>query len=270
MKAKIKLGQLLITKELVSEEQINEALRLQVSANRRLGYLLIKMGFITDEQLVEILAEQLELPIIDVDKEFRPEVKGLVPRYLCYKYSVLPLQIEEDNILSLAMADPLDYEAISNLENYTGMVVRPSLTYHKDISRAIKQYIPFTLREFFNPLIFSRAVKVISAVAVVLLFITSFFLASYVYHEKYGTTSRTGDSVVYKNYDLMLGLEKNGKISLLGRAARSEGYYSVTFDKIETLKDFIEYQKNDFSEKQADWLRWILKNRIEKKAANHG
>jgi hypothetical protein len=264
MKAKIKLGELLITKGLVSPEQISEALRIQVSGNRRLGYLLIKEGIITDEQLVDILAEQLELPIIDVDKEFMPEVKGLIPRYLCHKYSVFPLQTEKNNILSLAMADPLDYEAISDVEHYTGMVVKPSLTYHKNISRAIKRYIPFSHRELFNPAISSRCVKVISVVAVVLLFATSFFLASYVYHERYGTTSKTGDSIVYKNYDLMLGLEKNGKISLLGRAARSEGYYSVTFDKIETLKEFIEYKKNDFSEKQADWLRWILKNRIEK------
>ncbi len=269
MKAKIKLGQLLITKELVTNEQINEALGLQVSANRRLGYLLIKMGAITEEQLVETLAEQLEIPLIDVDKEFMSEVKGLVPRYLCYKYGVLPLQTEKNNIISLAMADPLDDEAISNVENYTGMVVKPSLT-HQDISRAIKQYIPFTYREFFNPLIFSRAVKVTSAVAVVLLFTTSLFLANYVYHEQYGSTSKAGDSIVYKNHDLMLGLQKDGKISLLGRAARSEGYYSVTFDKIETLKDFIEHQKNDFSEKQADWLQWVMKNQIEEKVSSHG
>ena len=121
-----------------------------------------------------------------------------------------------------------------------------------------------------NMRIFNRAVKVIFAVAVVLSLTTSFFLVNYVYHEKYGTTSRARDSIVYKNYDLMLGLEKNGKISLLGRTPRSEGYYSVTFDKIETLKGFIEHKKNDFSEKQADWLQWIIKNRIEKIASSHG
>lgn len=270
MKAKIQLGELLVTKQLVSKEQLNEALRLQVSGNRRLGYLLIKMGLITDEQLLAILAEQLELPIIDVDKEFTPEVKTLIPRYLCRQYSVLPLQREKNNIISLAMADPLDYEAIRNVENYTGMVVKPSLTYHKNISRAITQYIPFTLKEFFHFLTFNRAVQFISALAVVLLLTTSFFLVNYVYHEKYGTISKTEDAVVYKNHDLMLGLDRNGKISLLGRAARSEGYYSVTFDKIETLKDFIEYKKNDFSEKQADWLQWIMKNRIGKKGPSHG
>lgn len=264
MKAKIHLGDLLITKKLASKEQIDKALRLQVSGNRRLGYLLIKMGIINDKQLLTVLAEQLELPIIEVDKEFVREVKNLIPRYLCRKYSVFPLQVEDNNIVSLAMADPLDHEAISNVENYTGMVVRPSLSSHKDILRAITQYIPFTLREFFNPLIFNRALKFVSATAVFLLFSTSFFLFNYVYHEKYGTTSKTDNSIVYKNYDLMLERDlKKGKISLLGRAARSEGYYSVTFDKIETLNDFIEHKKKDFSEKQTDWLQWIIKNRIK-------
>jgi predicted RNA-binding protein with RPS1 domain len=81
----------------------------------------------------------------------------------------------------------------------------------------------------------------------------------------------TGDSIVYKNHDLMLGVDQSGKISLLGRAARAEGYYSVTFDRMETLKDFISQKKNNFSEKQAFWLQWVIENRIEKRKNNaHG
>lgn len=265
MKAKIQLGELLITKKLVSKEQVNEALRIQVSGNRRLGYLLIKMGIITEEQLLEVLAEQLDLPIIDIGNEFTQEVKGLLPRYLCRQYSVLPLQTEKNNIISLAMADPLDDEAIKNIENYTGMVVRPSLVGHKEITNAIKQYIPFSFSELFHLLTFNRAIRFTTAFAIVLLLTTSFFLANYVYQEKYGTISTVDGSIVYKNHDLMLGVDQAGKISLLGRAARAEGYYSVTFESMETLKNFIEQKKNSFSEKQAVWLQWIIEKRIEKK-----
>ncbi len=270
MKAKIRLGELLIAKNLVTKEQIDEALRLQVSGERRLGYLLIKMGLINEEELLKVLAEQLELPIINVDDEFSPDVKKLIPRYICRKYNVLPLRTEKNNIVSLAMADPLDDEAIDNVENYTGMVVKPSLTAYKNISKAIKQYIPFTFSEIFHFLTLNGVVKVVSVVAVVMLCTTSIFLANYVYHERYGTTSRSGDSIVYKNHDLMLELNQSGKISLLGRAARSEGHYAVTFEKIDMLKIFLERKKTDFSEKQADWLQWILKNRIEKNATSHG
>lgn len=270
MKAKVQLGELLVTKKLVSKEQVNEALRLQVSGNRRLGYLLIKMGIITEEQLLDVLAEQLEIHKIDVDKEFMQEVKGLLPRYLCRQYSVLPLRTEKNNVISLAMADPLDDEAINNIENYTGMVVRPSLVGHKDIAKAIKRHIPFSLKEFLHLLTFNRAIKFTTAVAVILLLTSSFFLANYIYQEKYGTISITQDSTVYKNHDLMLGVERSGKISLLGRAARAEGYYSVTFDRIETLKDFIEQKKKNFSDKQAAWLQWVIEKKIEQKYNSHG
>lgn len=270
MKAKVQLGELLVTKKLVSQEQVNEALRLQVSGNRRLGYLLIKMGIITEEQLLNVLAEQLEIHKIDVDKEFMQEVERLLPRYLCRRYSVLPLRAEKNNVISLAMADPLDDEAINNIENYTGMVVRPSLVGHKDIAKAINRYIPFSLKEFFYLLTFNRAIKFTTTVAVILLLTSSLFLANYIYQEKYGTISITQDSTVYKNHDLMLGVERSGKISLLGRAARADGYYSVTFDKMETLKDFIEQKKNNFSDKQAGWLQWVIEEKIEQKINSHG
>ncbi|MDD3815895.1 MAG: hypothetical protein PHZ02_14770 [Desulfocapsaceae bacterium] len=269
MKAKIQLGELLIAKQIVSKEQINEALRIQVSGNRRLGSLLIKMGFITEEQLLDILSEQLELPIINVDNEFTPQVKGLLPRYLCRKYNVLPLQIRKDNIITLAMADPLDDEAINNVENFTAMVVKPCLAQQQHISKAINQYVPFSVKEIFHLLTLNHAVKFISTVAVILLLTTSVILVNYIYHEQYGTISKTDSSVVFKNHDLMLELNKNGKISLLGRAVRSEGYYAVTFDKIETLNEFIAHKKNDFSEKQAAWLQWVIKNRIEKKVSTY-
>lgn len=270
MKAKIRLGELLIAKKLVSKEQIDEALRLQTSGNRRLGSLLISMGIITDEQFLNVLAEQLEFPIIDVHEEFKPEVKNLLPRYLCRKYNVLPLCTEKNNIVSLAMADPLDDEAINNVENYTGMVVKPRLTLHKNIAKAITQYIPFTFSEISHFLTFNYVAKYISAFAIVMLLTTSIFLGKYVYQEIYGTTSVVNDSFVYKNHDLMLGFDPTGKITLMGWAARSKGYYSVTFEKSEMLKYFIEHKKADFSGKQADWLKWVMEKRIEKNPAKQG
>ncbi len=270
MKAKIRLGELLIAKNLASKEQIDEALHLQASGKRRLGYLLISMGIITEEQLLNILSEQLEFPIIDVNEEYKPEVKRLVPRYLCRKYNVLPLDTENNNILSLAMADPLDDEAITTLENYTGMVVKPKLTLHKNISSAITHNIPFTFNEISHYLTLNYVVKFVSAFAIVMMLSTSVFVGRYIYQEIYGTTSRTNDSIVYKNHDLMLGLDPTGKITLLGRAARSEGYYSVSFAKPETLRAFIERKKSDFSGKQEDWLKWIIENRIDKSLAKNG
>ncbi|HIP83314.1 MAG TPA: hypothetical protein EYH19_07050 [Desulfocapsa sulfexigens] len=50
----------------------------------------------------------------------------------------------------------------------------------------------------------------------------------------------------------------SGKISLLGHSAFSEGYYSVSFNNIDTLKAIIQSRKNDFSVEQSKWLQWVL------------
>ena len=91
MADKKRLGDLLVDSKLLTKTDLDKALRLQVGGNRRLGYLLIKMGFISEEQLHSVLSKQMDLPIVKVKKEFSSEVGTILPRYLCRKYSVIPL-----------------------------------------------------------------------------------------------------------------------------------------------------------------------------------
>nr|MBF0223285.1 hypothetical protein [Desulfobulbaceae bacterium] len=262
MEKRMRLGDLLVKKGLVKSEQVDEALRIQVGGNRRLGYILIKMGAITDNQLLEVLSGQLDVPIIKIDDEFSVEVKNVLPRYLCQKYTVAPLSKEPSNILSLAMMDASDEAAISDIENYTGMVVKPMLAREKDITSAIKQHIPFSSKDIFNPHVFSRATKVTSTVALVLLVIVGVVFYNYVQTEKYGTISVIGDSKTYKNHDLMVGIEGSGKISLLGHGAYSKGFYSVTFNSEGPLQTFVEQKRKNFSDKQYDWLMWVVEKNL--------
>lgn len=264
MKAKLHLGEILLKKNLISEEEMAEVLKIQVSSNRRVGYLLVKMGFIDSDQLISALAEQLDIPVISTDEKFSPEVKKIIPRYLCHKYSVLPLQKKAHNVLSLAMVDPLDNEALSSIENFTGMVVEPNLARHSDITTSISRKIPFSLQDIFNQQSYGRVAKVATACAVVLVVALSVFAARYVYFEKYGTISVVGDSTIYKNHDIMIDVQKNGKVSLLGRGARASGFYSATFINLESLQAFLQKKEDDFSEKQYQWVVWALENRIKK------
>lgn len=257
-----RLGDLLVSKGLAKSEQIDEALRIQVGGNRRLGYILIKMGIITDDQLLEILSGQLDVAIIKIDDEFSPEVKNVLPKYLCQKYTVAPVAKEPNNILSLAMMDASDEAAIADIESYTGMVVKPMLAREKDISAAIRSHIPFTAKDIFNPYVYSRATKVTTAVSLVLLLIIGIGTYNYVQTEKYGTISVIGDSKTYKNHDLIVGVEANGKISLLGHGAYSKGFYSVTFNSAGPLQTFVEQKRKNFSEKQYDWLIWVIEKNL--------
>lgn len=70
--------------------------------------------------------------------------------------------------------------------------------------------------------------------------------------------SITDSHVLLKNNDLILGVDKTGKISLLGHGAFSKGFYSVSFDTPEGFKAFVKNRKADFSEKQRKWLDWAI------------
>ncbi|MCK5230156.1 MAG: hypothetical protein KAR13_07820, partial [Desulfobulbaceae bacterium] len=216
MAFKQRLGEILVNKGLVTPSEVDQALRLQVGGNRRVGYLLIQMGFITGDQLLEALSDQLDVPIITIKDQFSPAVKKILPRYLCRKYSVLPLTLEKNKVLNLAMLNPLDDQAIADVEAFSGMAVKPVLARKTDISKSIGEYVPLSAKDIFNPQMYGRAAKIISSIALLLLLVVGYFMYQNIKTEKFGTVSRVDNSTIFKNHDLMVGVDQSGKVSLLG------------------------------------------------------
>ena len=266
MAFKQRLGEILVNKGLVTPSEVDQALRLQVGGNRRVGYLLIQMGFITGDQLLEALSDQLDVPIITIKDQFSPAVKKILPRYLCRKYSVLPLTLEKNKVLNLAMLNPLDDQAIADVEAFSGMAVKPVLARKTDISKSIGEYVPLSAKDIFNPQMYGRAAKIISSIALLLLLVVGYFMYQNIKTEKFGTVSRVDNSTIFKNHDLMVGVDQSGKVSLLGHGAYSKGYYKVSFDSIEFMDDFIKKKEKDFSEKQSDWLDWVINQNVPRKS----
>jgi hypothetical protein len=255
---KKRLGELLIQSGLITEEHCNLALKMQVGGNRRIGRILVKMGAITSDQLLETLASQFDLPIVDIEQEYTPAAQGLLPRYLCSKYEVFPLGLEQAAILRLAMADPSDSDAITDIENYTGKVIQPCLARQNDIHQAIKRHVRLSLRDIFNPQSYTRYAKIASSVALVLILIVASFTYRTHMENKYGRVTRTVDAVIYKNHDLMVGIDQSGKATLLGRGAYATGYYSITFDSTAALGKFVDNKKEDLSSNQYEWAKWVV------------
>ncbi len=255
---KPRLGELLIEKGLISREKIEKALQIQVGGNRRLGGILLKMKCISNDQLIAALADQLDVPVVIVDQEFTPEVKNILPKYICEKYDTIPLSLDrEKNILKVAMVDPLDDVAIEDIEDYTGHVVWAVPATESDISTAIRANIPFSFRDIFNPLIYNKVARVASMVALVLVLAVGGFVYDYMMTEKYGKISYLEDQTIYRNHNLIVIFEKNKKVSFLGQGEFADGYYAVLFDDKNGLQTFMEKKKDQFSEKQFSWLRWV-------------
>ncbi len=260
MATKKRLGDLLIESKLISKDNLDKALRLQVGGNRRLGYLLIKMGFITEEELHTVLSHQLDLPIVNVEEEFNPEVQKILPKYLCQKYSVIPLITGENNTLKVAMVDPSDFEAVSDIEKYTGKIIRPVLASKSDILSSIRSHIPWSLKDIINPQTSTKLTAFIAAIALLFVIVISYQFYEDRQLEKFGKYTSSDKSISYENLELILGFDNQNKVSLLGRGAYSSGYYSVTFENTKTLKDFLVSKKDGFSARQIEWLFWAMKN----------
>lgn len=265
MQQKKRLGDLLLEAQMISPENLHEALRLQVGGNRRLGYLLVRMGLVAEKDLQTLLARQLDISIADIESDFSADVLGILPRYLCVKYNVLPLATGGHNTLKLAMVDPSDSEAVADIEKYTGKVVEAMLAPQGAINAAVRSKISWSLRDLFNA---QTSAKFTIGLGMAALFLV--LLIGFQYYQdrnlaEYGKITRKAESVLYENHDLIIGFENNGKMSLIGHGAHSPGYYSISFDNVDALVSFVEMKKEGLSSKQFEWISWVITNQQARK-----
>ncbi len=105
---KLRLGDVLVEQQLISAEQLKQALELQRATGKKLGRLLIEANLITEEALAHVLARQLRAPFVNL-KTFplKTELVRLLPETPARRFKALVLEERGDTLL-VAMADPLD------------------------------------------------------------------------------------------------------------------------------------------------------------------
>ncbi|WP_100657717.1 GspE/PulE family protein [Alteromonas flava] len=114
---RIRLGDLLVQNELISEEQLMQALAEQRKTGRKLGATLIEMQLVSELQLLQLLSEHLKVPLIDIDQfKVSPEAVRLLPEMQARRYRALVLEDSGDSLL-VAMSDPADLAAIDSLSD---------------------------------------------------------------------------------------------------------------------------------------------------------
>ncbi|MBL4827217.1 MAG: MSHA biogenesis protein MshE, partial [Spongiibacteraceae bacterium] len=105
---KIRIGDLLIKNQLISESQLSEALASQKGSGKKLGRALIDLGFIEEDAMLRLLSEQLGVPFIALENyDFQPEITQCLPETYARRYRALVLT-KEDGHLIVGMADPTD------------------------------------------------------------------------------------------------------------------------------------------------------------------
>lgn len=140
----MRLGELLISKGLLNEQDLNRALELQRERpSDKIGKILVDLGFVAPRDVLAALSEQLSLPLVAIDgpPAAAPEIESLSPRFL-EQARVYPLDFDGP-VLRLAMADPLDFEALAAVRSATGLKVSPVLASESDIAEWIaRELIP--------------------------------------------------------------------------------------------------------------------------------
>ncbi len=136
----IKLGELLVKENLISPQQLQEALTYQKQHGGKLGYNLVKLGFVKDEEIAGLLSRQYGVPAINLARfEIDPTVIKLVPAETAQKYQILPLSRAGAN-LTIAMVDPTNVFAMDDIKFMTGYNVEPVVASETAIMDAIDKY----------------------------------------------------------------------------------------------------------------------------------
>jgi len=136
----MRLGEILIEKRQLTQEDLDRALELQRERGDKLGKILVDLGFVAHRDVLSALAEQLQVPVLAIEgpPAVSPELESLSPRFL-RTYRCLPVT-QHDHTVTLAMADPLDFETRSTVASCTGLAVQPGIAPEQEIIDAIDRY----------------------------------------------------------------------------------------------------------------------------------
>ena len=143
--ARVRLGELLVEAQIITREQLEEALVLQKRDGRRIGTLLVEAGLVSETQVTQILSQQLSVPWVSLYHiDFSRQLLNLVSQELAERYCLVPIFVRKvrglGQTLYVAMDDPSDEKAQAEVSQFSGLPVRAMIAPPTDIGSAIRAY----------------------------------------------------------------------------------------------------------------------------------
>jgi type IV pilus assembly protein PilB len=151
-KKKRRIGEILVDTGVVSPLEIDEALQRQRLSGELLGRILVNMGLCSEQDIVEALGVQQGMDRVDVSKIQVPdEVLSKVPGDTARFYNVAPVRFKE-NVLTVAMADPLNLGVLDDLQQVLGIEVQGAVSNPDDIAKFLETNYSFDSKSFSETL----------------------------------------------------------------------------------------------------------------------
>jgi type IV pilus assembly protein PilB len=136
----VKLGDLLLKQKLITQAQLETALKLQREEGGKIGEALVRVGAVSESDITETLSQQFGVPSIDLAHfEIDPAIIKVVPGEVARKYGVLPVN-KTGATLTIAMGDPTNVFAMDDIKFMTGYNVEPVVASELALRKAIDKH----------------------------------------------------------------------------------------------------------------------------------
>ncbi|UCD15146.1 MAG: hypothetical protein JSV34_05360 [Candidatus Omnitrophota bacterium] len=134
------LGEILVERGIITKGQLEEALKIQSSAGGLFGEIVVRLGFAKEEDIAHCLSLQFGFPYLPLENyEISAEMVKLIPKNVATQYCVMPID-KIGNALTVAMANPLNTQAIEDLEDMTGCEIQIFVGTPSDIRASIEKF----------------------------------------------------------------------------------------------------------------------------------
>ena len=129
------IGEILLSHNVVTVEQLKQALEVQRQSKGRLGRVLVEMGVVTERQLARAVAQQWGLPYTELAEDgVNPDAVRLIPAYLAQRHGVIAVDRKQDRLV-VAMPDPSNVVAIDDIRLLTGLDIEIIIASPEDVNR---------------------------------------------------------------------------------------------------------------------------------------
>ncbi|MDD5495475.1 MAG: hypothetical protein PHP46_00065 [Candidatus Omnitrophica bacterium] len=134
------LGELLLERNIINKAQLEKALQIQKEKGGLIGQVLVMLGYATEEQIAQALTVQYGFPYLPLDNyEINTETIKIISENVAKQYNLIAID-KIGELMTIAMSNPLNYQAIEDIEMITKCKVQVFVSTMTDINNAIKKY----------------------------------------------------------------------------------------------------------------------------------
>lgn len=134
------LGELLLDRGLITQAQMDQGLELQRVRGGLIGEILVELEFVKEDDIAQALTAQYGFPYLPLSNyDVDSEITSIIPARVARQYLLVPID-KIGNNLTLAMSNPLNVQAIEDVELLSGCSVQTFVSTTSDIKKAIEKY----------------------------------------------------------------------------------------------------------------------------------